>query len=123
MISLRAPWVAYKVNFVRVDVGDIEMAVMNMRVGEWRRCPIDTWSSAGGTWFAMTGLVVSEFGGVGWVGERENPAGDQREIATCTGESMRLLDTGPGIGLHSLRLDEPFLRWVHDGQTKQFRLR
>ncbi|HET8956283.1 MAG TPA: hypothetical protein VFN18_11555 [Solirubrobacterales bacterium] len=123
MIALRAPWVAYKVNFVHVDVGEIEMAIMNLRVGGWRRCSVGTWSSAGGTWFAMTGLVVSKFGGVGWAGKRENPLGDQREIATCAGKSMRLLDSGLGIALHSLRLREPFLRWVHDGQTKQFRLR
>lgn len=115
LFALNAPWVAYRENFVEIDVGDLEVAIVNLRTGRSRHCFIGRWSAAGSGWLAMTNLVVSESGTAAWIGKREEPEGWGREVASCEGTDVEQLDSGPGIALKSLRLEGSTLRWTNAG--------
>lgn len=115
---MRAPWVAYLENFIEVDVGDLEVGVMNLRTGRSRHCYLSRWGAAAWGWFSMTGLVVNRVGNVAWIGEREEREGEVREVAVCEGGEVRRLDSGPDIALRSLRLRGSRLTWIHGAATR-----
>ncbi|MGN6255667.1 MAG: hypothetical protein ACTHO8_11900 [Solirubrobacterales bacterium] len=124
-IALHAPWVGYLENFVNVDVGDMNVAALNLRTGRFRHCDIGRWSSAAGTYFWMAGITVTKKGSVGWIGERQGSPEFHEMVAACEGSKVRHLDSdeGEAIDLHSLRLHEPRLLWLHSGAIRSARIR
>lgn len=131
LIVLDAPWVAYLEDFVYVDSGFDAMGVLNLRTGARRHCPVGRWDGNSQTGFSMTGLVVTERGSAGWIGERQtlNFAGPQtvrerrREVHACEGARRRLLDEGAGIDLDSMRLHGHILSWTDAGAPRSAQLR
>jgi hypothetical protein len=123
LIALDAPWVAYVENFVNVDVGDKEVGVLNLRSGARWHCPIGPWSTIAETGFETTGIVVTQKGSAGWIGEERTLQKRRREVHACEGARRQILDEGPGIGLHSLRLHGITLSWTDAGAPRSAQLR
>lgn len=122
LITLHAPWVGYLENFVNVDVGDMNVAALNLRTGRFRYCDVGRWSSVAGTGFRMTGIVVTKAGNVGWIGEQRGFEDGENQVFACEGLRRKLLDHGEGIALESLRLREPRLLWSHSGSIRSARI-
>lgn len=118
-IVLRPPWVAYVKNFVELDVGDLELAVVNLRSGKSRDCYVTEWSASNWS-YGVRGLVLTGTGSIGFMGVREE--GYVVEVLACVGTSLMRLDEGPDIDQRSLRLRGSVMSWSHPGQIRSFRL-
>lgn len=122
LIALKAPWVAYLENFAGVDTGVEEVGVLNLRSGGFRHCDIGPWSS-NGSFFYMTGIVVTNQGSVAWIGEERDWPHFEKEVFACESGHPRQLAQGQSITLHSLRLHEPFVSWTNGSRTESARLK
>jgi hypothetical protein len=129
LIALNAPWVAYREKFVYVDIGTLAMGILNLRSGARRHCPIGRWNVATG--FQITGMVVTDKGSAGWIGEQQDFYFDggelqeerRHEVHACEGARHRVLDEGGGIALDSLRLHGQVLSWTDAGNPRSAQLR
>jgi len=120
---MQGAWVAYLENFIEVDVGDLEVGVMNLRTGRLRQCYLSRWAAAGWGWFSMKELVVGGSGSAAWIGVHEERSGRVREVAVCEGTAVSRLDSGPGIALNSLRLRGTVLTWTNAGSGRSASLK
>ncbi len=122
-MALNGDWVGYSENFVNVDVGDMQAAALNLRTGSARYCDFGSWSSVAGVWFRMTGIVITEKGSVGWIGDQQETGNSVHEVGVCEGTRRRVLDQGGAIALHSLRLHGHNLSWTDRGISRTVQLR
>ncbi len=126
-LVLRAPWVAYSIASVGIDVGRSGISVRNLRTGA------ETQSYAAVTMPAKpvpesfttaAKIVLQTDGDVAWVG-REISIGSQiprLQVELGDSAGLSVLDEGPGIDPNSLSLSGSMLSWSNAGVTHEAEL-
>jgi hypothetical protein len=120
-LTIRAPWTAYASSATVIDASGIGVTAVNLRTNTRRGCNV-----GGGVVTlaqpSVSNVVVTRSGTIAWAGvtrpERNWNEPMVNVVARC-GEDLgfEVLDSGPGIELHSLALHGSTLTWTDEGET------
>jgi hypothetical protein len=143
-LAIDAPWVAYAKTFSGTDTQKLSVVATNLRTNARNNCKV------GGRRLPEKGPSISDMalkrdGSVAWIGTRRvtnpppspiySPPGTpappvapfipwsyKKQVVACDRTGEQVLDSGVGIGLHSLNLHGSTLSWTAFGETRTARL-
>jgi hypothetical protein len=104
-----------------VDTGSAEVVVRRLTDGRvLHRAPAVSQVSGPESFSSVTALVVTRGGGAAWIGSSSSIAtrGHRVEVRRVDARGRAMLDSGPGIGLRSLRLRGSRLTWADAGRER-----
>jgi hypothetical protein len=121
-VALNAPWVAYPESIRGRDTSRLKVAVKNLRTGATLYCQAG-FRIAPASRPHLTGIGLKRDASLAWIGESRPPPSSGRGplvpvVGVCDSTGSRVLDSGEGIDLHSLKLHGSTLTWTDEGETR-----
>ena len=124
--ALAVPWAAGAMTLSRGrDAHGLSVVARNLQSGEIKRCLVGAGHGSPRSTGGVGSIALKRNGSLAWaghgrVGESAEIRGKfpPREIVACDSEGERLLDSGPGLDLHSLSLQGSTLTWTDEGETR-----
>jgi hypothetical protein len=124
--ALAAPWAAGAVTEqTGRDSHRLSVTARNLHSGQRKSCFVASGSHSPRSTGRVTSIVLKSNGSLAWCGHARFGESDEirrhfptREVVACDSQGERLLDSGPGIDLHSLSLHGSTLTWTNAAETR-----
>lgn len=122
--ALNAPWVAGAVHQqTGLDTSRITVGARDLRSGRRRSCAVGGGDHSPRSRGNVKEIVLKQNGSLAWSGHGrigDAPGGQfpLPEVVACDSSGEHLLDSGPGVDLHSLKLQGSRLTWTDSGETR-----
>jgi hypothetical protein len=111
---LHAPWVAGREVKRGRDTLRLAVRARNLRTGATISCPVGFGFNPGNK-PSLSGIVLKHDGSVAWIGKK---GGSTLAVGACDSTGERILDSGEGIDLESLKLHGSTVTWIYSGESR-----
>ncbi len=121
--ELRAPWIAYTKTISGIDTWTLYVVAINLRTNRRNVCAVGGGGPDGDRPPAnVSEIALAADGTVAWTGTRLVRESYEKQVAVCSRTGEKVIDSGEGIGLHSLKLHGSTLSWTDFGETRTAQL-